>query len=183
MRWLGSLAVFTTLCSAGFAQRFQQDLSIATGILSPLSGYKADDHHTGPAFRIGYEIRLKRYISGEVGWTGAWPTRTEFGRDFDIIVRDSFKLVDFGLRGVMPIAGNRAEVSAGVGGGYIWQRRGPSESFLNDSLLQFSGRVTAPVGARHRFRTGITVRVWRDLGRSTQQWLSATGDLTYRFGR
>jgi hypothetical protein len=183
MLWLRSLTLFATLSSAAFAQGFRQDLSVGAGVLSPLSGYKADDHNAGPSLRIGYEIRLKKHIGAEAGWTGAWPTRTEFGRDFDMVVRDSFKLLDYGLRGVIPIAGDRAELSAGVGGGYIRQGQGPSESFRNDVLLQFSGRVTAPVGAQHRLRAGITVRAWRDLGRSTQQWLSTTGDLTYRFGR
>jgi len=50
-------------------------------------------------------------------------------------------------------------------------------------LLQYSGRVTAPVTPRRRFWVGITLRVWRDPGRPTQQWLSTTADLAYRFGR
>ena len=182
MRWLSALVAFATLSVAASAQGLRQEVTVGAGALSPLSGFIADGRTTGFALRAGYQLRLKNHIGAEVGWTGAWPNRTEFGRYFDQVVLDRLQLVDYGLRGIVPVAGDRAELSAGVGGGYIWYDQGSSNSYLNGSLLQYSGRVAAPLNSRRRLWIGITLRVWRDLGRPTQQWLSTTGDLTYRFG-
>jgi len=183
MHWLRTLFVYATVSIAGSAQGVRQEISFGAGALSPLSGFKAEDHTTGFELRVGYQLRLRKHLGAEVGWTGAWPSRTEFGRDFDQVVRDRLQLVDYGVRGIVPVARDRAELSAGVGGGYIWYDQGSSNSYLNGSLLQYSGRVTAPVTPRRRFWVGITLRVWRDPGRPTQQWLSTTADLAYRFGR
>ena len=183
MRWLKTIVAFAALSVAGLAQGLRQEVSVGAGALSPLSGYKAEDHTDGFDLRVGYQLRWKRHIGAEVGWTGAWPSRTEFGRDFEQMVRDRLQLVDYGLRGIVQIARDRVELSAGVGGGYIWYDQGSSNSYLNGSLLQYSGRVAAPLNSRRRLWVGVTVRVWRDLGRPTQQWLSTSGDLTYRFGR
>jgi hypothetical protein len=183
MQRLRVLVLFATMSIAGSAQGLRQEVSVGAGALSPLSGFIADGRTTGFDLRVGYQLRLKNHIGAELGWTGAWPSRTEFGRDFDQVVRDRLQLVDYGVRGIVPVARDRVELSAGIGGGYIWYDQGPSNSYLNSSLLQYSGRVAAPLNSRRRLWIGVTFRAWRDLGRPTQQWLSTTGDLTYRFGR
>jgi hypothetical protein len=180
---LRTLIVMATVSIAGSAQGLRQEMNVGAGALLPLSGFKAEEYTAALDLRVGYQLRLRKYLGAEMGWTGAWPSRTDFGRDFDQLVRDRLQLVDYGVRGIVPVARDRAELSAGVGGGYIWYDRGSSNSFLNGSLLQYSGRVAAPLNSRRRIWIGMTFRVWRDLGRPTQQWLSTTGDVTYRFGR
>jgi hypothetical protein len=180
---LRTLIVMATVSIAGSAQGLRQEMNVGAGALLPLSGFKAEEYTAALDLRVGYQLRLRKYLGAEMGWTGAWPSRTDFGRDFDQLVRDRLQLVDYGVRGIVPVARDRAELSAGVGGGYIWYDRGSSNSYLNGSLLQYSGRVAAPVNPRRRIWIGITFRAWRDLGRPTQQWLSTTADVTYRFGR
>jgi hypothetical protein len=141
-----SLFVIVMSCSAVSAQDIGHELSLGVGGLFPVSGYKATAYATGPALRVAYELRFKRHIGAELGWTGAWPNQDA--------ARHQLQLVDYGLRGILPIAADRAELSAGVGGGYIWYDRGYSNSYLNGSLLQYSGRVAAPLNSRRRLWIG-----------------------------
>jgi hypothetical protein len=88
--------------------------------------------------------------------------------------------LDYGLRGIVPVAAGRVELSAGLGGGYIWY--GPDDSYYNGSLLQYSGKATVAIDHHKHFRVGFTIRTWRDLGRPTQQWLSTTLSVVYGLG-
>jgi hypothetical protein len=116
---------------------------------------------------------VKQYLGAEVGWTCTWPNQET--------VRHQLQFVDYGLRGIVPIAADHAEFSAGLGGGYVlYDQRYPN---MDAALLQFSGGLAIPIDAQRRCWVEITFRVWRDLGRPTQQWLTTTGELTYRFGR
>lgn len=172
MRSAGLTGLLAILCGAGSAQSVLHELSVGAGGLFPVSGYKTDSYATGPALRAGYQLRVKKHIGAEVGWTGTWPNQEA--------VRHQLQFIDYGLRGIVPVARDRAELSAGIGGGYVvYDQRYPNS---DAALLQFSGRVAAPVDARRSFWVGITFRMWRDLGRPTQQWLTTTGELTYQFG-
>ncbi len=98
--------------------------------------------------------------------------------------RENFRLLDYGLRGILPLAGGRVELSAGLGGGYVLHPFGYSGPYgPNQSLFQYSGKAAIAVDHAGRIRISFGVRTWRDLGRPTQQWLSTTAGVSYGFGR
>lgn len=96
--------------------------------------------------------------------------------------RDGLKLLDYGVRGVLPLAADRVELSIGIGGGHIWYSRESGDSYFNDALLQYSGKATVALDSSKRFRIGLTIRAWRDVGRPSQQWLSTGAIVSYGFG-
>jgi hypothetical protein len=167
---------FAGLLNAQNAMRHA--VTLDTGGMIPLSGWKTIAYSAGPALRTGYEIRLATFFAAEAGWTRAWMRGTTCNRFGCEHPRRQLRLVDFGLRGVAPLASGRIELSIGMGGGHAWL----SDSYLNELLLQYSARATVAVDSPNRFRVGATIRTWRDLGRPTQQWLSVTAGVTYGFG-
>jgi hypothetical protein len=182
------LPQFVCLCLSAATSSAQDNaprhnFELAAGSVVPLAGYKATSFSPGPAFRSGYELRLIPHLAAEAGWTGSWLPGTSCSRYGCTHPREDMKFLDYGLRGIIPLAADRIELSAGLGGGYIWYDRGFESSFLNSALLQYSGKATLALDRRKRVRLGITFRTWRDLGRPTQQWLSATGGIAYGFGR
>ena len=150
----------------------------------PVSGFKAKEYSTGPGLRVGGEFRLHRNLLAETGWTGAWMGTdyacNRFGCSYG---RLENKFLDYGLRGVLPVAGGRIDLSVGVGGGYVWFDSGSGDNyFYNGSLLQYSGKAAIALDRKGRWRANFTVRSWRDLGRPIQQWLSTTAGVSYGFG-
>ncbi len=154
----------------------------AAGVF-PITGYVANAYSSGPGLRAGGDIRLARYLAADAGWTGAWMTTSyacsRFGCSSS---RLENKLLDYGLRGVLPLSGGRVELSLGIGGGYIWFDRLSDDSFHNGSLIQYSGKAAVALDRGGRWRFNFTVRAWRDLGRPIQQWLSTTAGISYGFG-
>jgi hypothetical protein len=149
----------------------------------PVGGYKADEYSAGPALRAGYELRLRQYLAVDLGWTSAWLPGTScsrFGCDYP---RYQNRLLDYGLRGVLPLAQDRVELSVGLGGGYIWFNKTSGDSgYYNGSLLQYSAKATVALDRSKHIRMGFSVRTWRDLGRPIQQWLSTAVGISYGFG-
>jgi hypothetical protein len=129
-------------------------------------------------------LRIIKYLGAEAGFTDAWPVGPDscvrFGCSYS---RQTLKLLDYGLRGVAPLAGGRVELSIGLGGGYVWHKYGYYGSFgSNQALFQYSGKAAFALDHRHRFRAITAVRTWRDLGRPTLQWLSVTGGIEVGLG-
>ena len=159
----------------------RHSLEAGGGGVFPLSGWKASEYSAGPAVHAGYQLRLQKYVAVEAGWTGSWLPGTScsrFGCEHPV---GRVGFLDYGLRGIVPVAAGRVELSAGLGGGYIWY--GPGDApYYNGSLLQYSGRATVAIDHHKHFRVGFTIRTWRDLGRPIQQWLSTTVSVVYGLG-
>jgi len=155
----------------------------AAGVF-PVDGFKAEEYSTGPGLRVGGEFRLHRNLVAEGGWTGAWMATyydcSRFGCSYS---RLENKFLDYGLRGVLPLAGGRVELSLGVGGGYIWFDSTSGDNYYyNGSLFQYSGKAAVALDRNGHWRVNFTVRTWRDLGRPIQQWLSTAAGISYGFG-
>jgi hypothetical protein len=158
----------------------RHNLEIGGGGLFPLNGYIADNYSPGPAWRAGYELKLLKPLGVETGFTQAWPEGSVCNRFGCEHPRETLKLLDYGLRGHLPLIDSRLDLSAGVGGGQIWYQR--DSGFNNGALFQYSGKAAVALDPAARFKLAVTVRAWRDLGRPTQQWLSTTGSLILGFG-
>jgi hypothetical protein len=179
---LSCLAPLAAPCWAQAARWHNFELG-AAGVF-PLSGYRTYGYSAGPGWRAGYELRPLKYLSLEAGFTEGWPvavdTCNRFGCSYS---RSSLKLVDSGMRGVVPLAAGRVELSLGLGGGYVWHPYGYSGPFgPNQPLLQYSGKAAFALHPQGRIRLSFAVRTWRDLGRPTQQWLSTTGGVIVGLG-
>jgi hypothetical protein len=158
----------------------RHSLEVGGSGVFPLSGWKASEYSAGPGLHAGYQLRLWKYVAADAGWTGSWLPGTSCSRYGCTYPRGEVGFLDYGLRGIVPVDGGRVELSAGLGGGYIWF--GPDASYYNSALLQYSGRATVAIDHLKHFRVGFTVRTWRDLGRPTQQWLATTVSLVYGLG-
>ena len=159
----------------------RHNLEVGGGGVYPVGGYWASEYSAGPALHAGYELRLLKYLAAESGWTGAWLPGTSCSRYGCEHPVGRVGFLDYGLRGIVPVASGRVELSAGLGGGYVWF--GPDDHYYNGSLLQYSGRATVAVDRHRHFRVGFTVRTWRDTGSPIQQWLSTTVSVVYGFGK
>jgi hypothetical protein len=153
----------------------------AAGVV-PLNGYGTNGFNAGAGWRAGYQLRLLKHLGGEAGFTEAWPIAIDtcLTATFTCFSsRQYLKLLDYGLRGVVPLAGGRVELSLGVGGGYVWNQW---KTYNNCALVQYSGKAAFALDRKGRVRVGFTLRLWRDLGRPTQQWISATGSVIVGLG-
>ena len=157
------------------------NLEIGAAGMFPVSGYKTDAYSAGPAWRPGYELRFLRPLGAEVGFTEAWLPGSNCEYYGCTHPTEIFKLLDYGLRGHILLHADRIDLSAGVGGGYIWYQYG--DSYTNGSLFQYSGKAAVALDRHGRWRIAFTLRTWRDLGRPTQQWLSTTASVIFGFGR
>ena len=171
-----------TLAAQGSVMRHKLELDGA-GVF-PVSGYKAEEYSVGPGLRAGYELRLQKHIAADIGWTAAWLRGTSCSRFGCTYPRYQNRLVDYGLRGVLPLAQDRVELSVGLGGGYIWFDQSSGDSpYSNSSLLQYSVETTVAIDRSRRIRMAFSIRAWRDVGRPTQQWLSTAAGISYGFSR
>jgi hypothetical protein len=182
-RYLGYL-VFVSLSAGVLAAQddaARHNLEVGGGGVFPIGGWKASEYSAGPALHVGYQLRFQKYLAVEAGWTGSWlpgTSCTKFGCEHPV---GEVGFLDYGLRGIAPVAAGRVELSVGLGGGYIWY--GNDYNYFNSELLQYSGRATVAIDHRKHFRVAFTIRTWRDLGRPTQQWLSTTVSLAYGLGK
>lgn len=168
-------------CMLPAQSRYKVQLG-ATGVF-PVTGFLADEYSPGPGLRAGGEVRLHRFVAVDAGWTGAWMPGTECSRFGCEHPRYENRLIDYGLRGVIPMSHRGAELSLGVGGGYIWFDRSSFAQYYNSALLQLSVELSVPIGASERFRLESSTRYWRDLGRPIQQWVAIGLGVSYNFGR
>ena len=179
-RYLVFLVFIPILAAQDGATR--HNLEVGGGGVYPIGGWLASEYSAGPALHAGYQLRLLKYLAAEGGWTGSWLPGTSCSRYGCEHPLGRVGFLDYGLRGIVPVAAGRVELSVGLGGGYIWY--GPGDApYYNGSLLQYSGRATVAVDRRRHFRVGFTVRTWRDTGSPIQQWLSTTVSVFYGFGK
>ena len=184
MRSLACLSVLFFLPQSASAQ-VRHELGFAAAGVFPAGGYLSNQYSAGPGWRAGYELGVWKYLAAETGFTEAWPVGTDTCNQFGCAYsRQPLKFLDYGLRGIVPLAVGRVELSLGVGGGYVWHKYGHSGRFgTNQPLFQYSAQAAFALDPQHRFRAIVTVRAWRDLGRPTQQWISTTGGFEVGFGR
>lgn len=193
-------------CPLLFGQESIHSSTLTFGVGgTPASEYVNDPslQNGGPAFRGNYEYRLLRYLAVEGGADFLLPATQEYdvftvatlgpdgafsfnspGNPFLISTsKIGFSRVAFltyGLKGILPLARQRVELFAGLGGAYEWN----SEfSFLNTSLAQASvgGRLAVDKG-RH-FWLGTTLRGIATFGAGRQYWAPLTFDFGVRLGR
>jgi hypothetical protein len=123
-------------------------------------------------------------LGAEAGFTEGLPVGTDTCERLGCTYsHQNLILLDYGLRGVVPLAAGRVELSIGLGGGYVWHQNGYSGPYgTNQALFQYSGRAALALDRRRRVSVGLTVRAWRDTGSPTQQWLATTCGIIVGFG-
>jgi len=131
----------------------------AAGVI-PVSGYRTTEYSAGPGWRGGYEFRILKHLGAEAGFTEGLligeDTCNRFGCTYS---RQSLKFLDYGLRGVVPLAGGKLELSIGLGGGYVWHQYGFGGPFgPNFAMFQYSGKAALRLDRRGRFRLSVGVR-------------------------
>jgi hypothetical protein len=153
----------------------RHEFQTEAGAIVPLGGYKANTYSAGPALRPSYEFRFARPVGAEIGFTQAWMPALECDRFSCPTPIEGVRFLDFGLRGHFAPKGTRADLSIGLGGGYVWHD--VYNYNFNEPLLQFSGKAMFALDRARRLRLSLSVRHWRDLGRPTQTWLSVAGGI------
>jgi hypothetical protein len=93
--------------------------------------------------------------------------------------RSQVSLLNYGFKGILPLAADRVELFAGLGGAYGWNSvRGLFDSAYGQGSV--GGRFA--VDRRRRFWLGTTLRGFTNFRRPQQAWLPWTFDLGIRFG-
>ena len=169
-------------------------LPYSDGAFGPQSG--------GPSFTGNYEFRLIRHLAVETGTDILLPSGVSF-RELSVIPpglnffgytpgssctsmcvlaasgRSQVTLLTYGFKGILPLAADRVELFAGIGGAYGWNSvRGPFDSAYGQGNA--GARVAIDQG--HRFWLGTTLRGFTSFGRPQQAWLPWTFDFGIRFG-
>lgn len=181
--FFGVLTIFS-LAAAG--QKFgSSTLIFGVGGAIPATGYRTLPFHHGPSIAGEYEFGLHKYVAANIGVENFLLNFDYYGKFGSVTTRERVTLMPFGFRGLAPLAGGRAELFAGTGGAHLWSSEyGLVRYYASDRFLwQLNGGGRVAIDRAKHFRVGATVRFYRDLGRPTQEWVSATGDVSYRFGR
>jgi hypothetical protein len=159
----------------------------------------------GLAFTGNYEYRLSRYLAVEAGTDILLPSGQAFLGQASILSgenlipyynytasgcttgcvhvsgRSQVTLLTYGFKGILPLAADRLELFAGVGGAYGWNSR--LGGFLNSAYGQASVGTRVAVDRAHRFWLGTTLRGFTNFGPPGRQAsLPWTFDLGIRFG-
>lgn len=177
--------LFLLLCCFSFAAFGQFDrgtLSVGAGGGFTAGGenvYQTNFLPHSAGFSAAYEFRLFKYLAPEVSMVNLIPLVPQFGEYPLPPTRERVTLISLGARGILPLHQGRVELFAGGGavnvsssdqylelGGWIWQVNG-------------GGRIA--IGKRRRLWVGPTVRLSRNGGRPTEEWVSLTGDFGFRF--
>lgn len=181
-----SLFALTTFSALAADPQLGSSTFIAgVGGAFPVAGSGTSAFHNGPSFAGEYELGLHKYVAATFGVENYLLPFDNYSRWGSTSTRERVTLMPFGLRGVVPVAGGRAELFAGVGGAQLWS----SEYNLgqpyygSNFLFHLNGGARIALDRAQHFRLGPTVRYYRDVGRPTQQWLSLSADFSYRFGR
>jgi hypothetical protein len=158
---------------------FRHSVTAGAGLLEPVSGWVAGSFERGAAVHGEYGFRFWRYAQAEAGYAAAWPSQYIFTGHNSYVERQTMHFIDYGARGILPLFGDRLQLSAGFGGARVIQNQ--FYSFVTGNLMQYSGRASAALDRKGRYRLGSTARFYRDPGRPTQQWLILTGDFSVSF--
>jgi hypothetical protein len=166
------------------AQSFgSSTLTVGVGGAFPASGYLTFPFHNGLSVAGEYELRLHKFVAADVGVDNFVLNADNFTRTGSVQTLERITLLPFGLRGILPLADGRTELFLGTGGAYLWSTDYDLRSFGEGLLWQLNGGARVAIDRSRHFHVGASARYYRDLGRPTQQWVSLTGDFSYRFGR
>lgn len=169
-------------------------LPYADGAFSPQRG--------GPSFTGNYEFRFSRYLAAEAGTDILLPSgvaleqiglippgQSVFSNTLGsgctancvlaVSGRSQVTLLTYGFKGILPLAADRVELFAGIGGAYGCNSVGGR---FDSAYGQGSVGGRFAVDRGHRFWLGTTLRGFTNFGRPQQAWLPWTFDLGIRFG-
>ena len=159
-------------------------VTAGVGATLPTGGFARSSHRAGPAVTAEYEFALYRFLAITLGVENFFPETNGAFRFDGAEVRERFTLMPLSLRGILPLAAGGAELFIGSGAARRWTTDptfgGP---FSKKVLWHNNGGFRIALDSDRRFHIGPTVRMYRELGRPHQVWLSVTGQLSYRFGR
>src|SRR4051812_7090088 len=124
MRILVLLCFFGALSAASDGQSTVplHNFEVAGAAVFPLNGWRTFGYTSGAGWRTGYEFRPLRHLAADAGFTETWPAAIDTCSRFSPVCASSrqyLKLLDYGLRGIAPIAHGQVELSVGLGGGYV----------------------------------------------------------------
>ena len=187
-------------CFTVFGQDTLHTSTLTLGVGGMPYSYNSDFQKSGPTFTGNYEYRLSRYMAVEGGTDILLPSGVSFlqfatipaGQNLiaytqactacvvAVSERSRVVLLTYGLKGILPLANDRLELFAGLGGAYGWNSE--FSSHLNSAFAQASlgGRLAVDRG--HRFWLGTTLRGLTNFGSGRQAWVPLTFDLGIRFG-
>ena len=159
--------------------------------------YSPGEQKGGPAFTGNYEFRLSRYLALEAGTDILLPVSKYSGESIvlagqsvgmytgtccALVVneRSSVTLLTYGFKGILPLAGNRLELFAGVGGAYGWNSELSGQ--LNSAFAQANVGGRLAIDRGRRFWLGTTLRGFASFGPGRQDWVPLTFNFGIRFG-
>jgi hypothetical protein len=196
------LLLFAPSCFTVLGQDALHTSTLTLGVGGMPYSYNSDLQKGGPAFTANYEYGLTKYLAVEGGTDILLPSGESFeqltvipaGQNLIAVTgepgctacvvpvseRARVTLLTYGLKGVLPLARNRVELFAGLGGAYGWNSE--FSGHLNAAFGQASlgGRLALDRG--HRFWLGTTLRGLTNFGSGRQAWVPLTFDLGIRFG-
>src|SRR4051794_34173376 len=102
--------ILATLCVwlgvPACAQR--HNIEVAAAGVFPVGRYQTGVYSPGPGWHISYELRLSKRLGAEAGFTEGWLVGTDTCNRFGCAYsRQTLKLLDYGLRGVVPLASGK----------------------------------------------------------------------------
>jgi len=121
---------------------------------------------------FNYGLRAFRYVQFDIGSALDYRGYEQCNRSGCEDVRRRLTFLAGGIRGVIPMS-RRFEVSAGAGGGYVWNQA------YKDPLLHFCGGIPGALDQARKLRVDVLARFLRDAGRPTQQYVLLTFGFTW----
>lgn len=177
-----SFLVLIAYSSLAFCQDGRSTISVGAGGSFPAGGELTFTSQVpdSAAFSAAYEFRLFKYFAPEVSVVDLAPLIPQYGEYPMPPLRTRVTLVSLGARGVLPIG--RAELFAGGAAVHVSTSDQELLNFNSSPWIwQINGGGRIALDKRRRFWIGPTVRLSRDGGRPTQEWVSLTGDFGFRF--
>ncbi len=193
------LLLFSVSCFVVFGQDSLHTSTFTLGVGGMPYSYNSYFEKGGPAFTGNYEFRLAKYLAVGGGTDILLPSGESFkqlavilpgqnltsyrsgctGCVLVVSERSRVTLLTYGLKSILPLADNRVELFAGLGGAYAWNSEFSGR--VNAALAQASlgGRLALDRG--HRFWLGTTLRGLTDFGSGRQAWVPLTFDFGIRF--
>ncbi len=155
---------------------------------------------SGPVFNGNYEYRVWKHVAVEAGADTMLPAKTDYlfvdilpGTNLIGVTtlqtnspyvltergRTWVTLLPFGLKGILPLAGGRLELFAGLGGAYALHSH---DSCCNAMLMRASVGGRFALDKRRHYWLGTSGQFSSNVGGYRQEWLSWTADFGLRFG-
>jgi hypothetical protein len=155
----------------------------------------------GPAFSGNYEFRISKFLAVEGGTDILLPSGLRY-RQTAVLAgsnllsyyvspccsmvgmisteRSRVTFLNYGVKGILPLANERLELFAGIGGAYEWNSMG---GYLSGVLAQAHLGARVAVDRGRRFWLGTTLRGYGSFGQNRQDFVPLTFDFGVRFGR